>query len=255
VARRLLCIQVIQQAVYHKKQINHNAATVNGSIAMIKTLLKPVLVGTLWATTLALSSVKAMPVTVQETGISPYEIVSITVPIPYSGGVYAGVNQLLVNGVLKNGFCIDPFHFSLKGPQPYNTTDLRNAPKDDHLIAGAHMTGAEAGMIRKLWTLAYSPSLTAQQAAGLQIAIWMVVGGSDFHLTSGNDYGAGLLLSQASAYSGPVAHLIALTGPGQDFVIATVPDNGTSLLLLGVALAGLTTFAWVKNNRPCLSAR
>lgn len=82
-----------------------------GSIAMIKTLLKRILVGTLWATTLALSSVKATPVTVQEIGISPYEIVSIIVPIPYVGGVYAGVNHLLVNGVLNNGFCIDPFHF------------------------------------------------------------------------------------------------------------------------------------------------
>ena len=196
---------------------------------------------------------QATAVTVQEDGISPYEIVSITVPIPYSGGVYAGLNQLLVDGVLTNGFCIDPFHFSVSGPQPYYVVDLTSAPKDDHLIAGSHMTGAEAVLISELWALAYSGiGNDAAKAAALQIAIWEVVGGSDFQLTSADDFGAGQLLSMVEApnYSGPTANLLALTGPGQDFVIAgdPVPDGGTTLALFGLALAGLATAGFVEKS-------
>jgi hypothetical protein len=127
--------------------------------------MKRILVGTLWATTLALSSLKATPVTVREVGISPYEIVNISVPI-YSGAVHAGVNQLLVDHVLTNGFCIDPFHFSIGGDQQYNTVDLTSAPK------GANMSSAQAAIICQLWALAF-PQIgnNAQRAAGLQIAI------------------------------------------------------------------------------------
>jgi hypothetical protein len=37
----------------------------------------------------------------------------------------------------------------------------------------------------------------------------------------------------------PAANLIAVTGPGQDYVIPNVPDGGQTIVLLGVALAGL----------------
>jgi hypothetical protein len=209
--------------------------------------MKRILVGTLWATTLALSSVKATTVIVQEVGITPYEIVNIIVPI-YSGPVYAGVNQLLVDHVLTNGFCIDPFHFSVSGEQQYNVVDLTLAPK------GANMTPAEATIIRRLWALAF-PQIgnNAARAAGLQIAMWMVVGGSNFHLTSGNDYGASLLLATVTApgYNGPSAYLIALTGPGQDYVMELVTDGGTTLSLFGLAIIGLAIFGLLRSRHQC----
>jgi hypothetical protein len=196
----------------------------------------------------ALSAI-ATPVTVQEVAVAPYEIVSISVTGFYSGGVYAGVNQLLVDSVLTDGFCIDPFHFSIGGPQPYNSVPLTSAPKDDHLIPGSLMTGSEAVLISRLWALAYSPNMTAPQAAGLQIAIWEVVGGADFHLTTANDYGASILLANAASFTGAGANLIALTGPGQDYVIGgpSVPDAGATATLFGLALAILAIAVWIDN--------
>ncbi|MEP6822356.1 MAG: VPDSG-CTERM sorting domain-containing protein [Chthoniobacterales bacterium] len=188
-------------------------------------------------------AVQATPVTVQELSVSPSKVVGISVTGFYTGNVYAGINNLLVNNVAANGFCIDPFHFSIGGPQPYESVPLEQAPKDDHLITGTHMTTGEAALIGKLWAMAYSDiGSDAERAAAFQIAIWEIVGGSYFHVTSSTDYGASLLLSQAMAYSGPGANLVALTGPGQDYVIggpSSVPDSGTTAMLLASALGAL----------------
>ena len=201
-------------------------------------------------------SSKAVPITVRQIGITPYETVSIRVAGAQSGQVHSGVSQLLVNGVLTNGFCIDPFHSIIGGPQAYEVVSLTSAPKDDHLIPGRHMTASEAETISELWALAY-PLIGSnpRKAAGLQIAIWEVVGGSQFHLKSAKDYGASALLSTVNApnYNGPKANLVALTGPGQDYVIdppgrKLVPDNGATMTLLGLALAALALFGLAKND-------
>jgi len=202
---------------------------------------------------------KAVPITVRQIGIAPYQTVSIRVAGAQSGQVRSGVSQLLVNGVLTNGFCIDPFHSVVGGPQPYEMVPLTSAPKDDHLIPGAHMTASEAETISELWALAY-PLIGSnpRRAAGLQIAIWEVVGGSQFHLKSARDYGASVLLSTVRApnYNGPKANLIALTGPGQDYVIdpdphgrELVPDNGATITLFGLALTALALLRLSKLQR------
>ena len=50
----------------------------------------------------------------QEIGVTPYKVVAISVPGFYvGGGILAGVNKLLVDGVPSDGFCIDPFHWSI----------------------------------------------------------------------------------------------------------------------------------------------
>lgn len=130
------------------------------------------------------------------------------------------------------------------------------------------MTAGEATTISELWALAY-PSIGSNpgKAAALQIAMWEVIGGSQFRLTSRKDYGASLLLSTVDApgYNGPKANLIALTGPGQDFVISnpiahppsqppaqppgkplSVPDNGRTVTLFGLALPALALFGMAK---------
>jgi hypothetical protein len=63
---------------------------------------------------------------------------------------------------------------------------------------------------------------------------------------------------EAPNYTGPQADLVALTGPGQDFVIdpsrrvsvpVSVPDNGSTMTLLGLALAIVVLFGLVKLKR------
>ena len=189
-------------------------------------------------------SLQANPiVTVEETSVSPFESAHIKVMKPdnsgvfYDGNVLAGINNLLVDGVATTGFCIDPFHFSLGGPVPnYEVVDLTQAPKD------ANMDAQQAALISALWTLNFDAIGTDnQKAAALQIAIWEVIAGPRFSLPNGQiDFGAAGLVLAAESYNGPTVNLVALTGSGQDYVIpGSVPDAGTTLLLLAVGIGVL----------------
>lgn len=182
---------------------------------------------------------EAIPVTVQEMGVGPNEVVQMTSSTLGQHWVYAGIIDLKVNGVAMDGFCIDPFHWSITGPQTYNTLTLGDGPK----APGGAMGAATALKIEQLWAQYYSHTMSAQNAAGLQIAIWELVGGINFHLDSAPDYGANSMLAWLNENpDAKAADLIAVTGPGQDYVIQRVPDGGTTVLLLGFALAGLIAF-------------
>lgn len=172
--------------------------------------------------------------TVQELGVSPGETASISVTGFYTGDVSVGIIKLVVDGVAADAFCIDPFHFSLSSSSGYQFRSLADAPK----LPGT-MGPIKAESISKLWAMAYSPSMTSGEAAGLQIAIWETVAGDNF-LVSGNDYGAGILLQRLEDYSGSGARLIALSGPGQDYV-TPVPEGGSTLIFLALAAAGLAS--------------
>jgi hypothetical protein len=198
--------------------------------------------GVLLVVPMALAMVsKTTAITVTEVGVSPYETPTITCTGIGTARVYAGINQLFVDGTPMNGFCIDPFHWSLPTSTGYSYVALQNAPK------GNLMGATTATYIERLWGSYYSTALSsATVAAGLQIAIWELVGGTQFTLDSANDYGAAGYITavESATYSGPVASLIGLTGPGQDYVVAGslpngggVPDGGWTLALLGGALA------------------
>jgi hypothetical protein len=202
----------------------------------------------------------AVPVTVQEIGIGPNEVVEMTTSIGNTVGthwVYAGPVNLLVNGVATTGFCIDPFHWSMTGAQAYNTEALAAGPK----APGSPMGDATALKIEQLWAKYYSSSISSQDAAGLQIAIWELVGGANFQLDSSPDYGAGDMLNWVDNNSGATAaDLIGVTGPGQDYVIPdfssnsrnSVPDGGQTALLLGFGLLGLVAArSRIPKLRPC----
>jgi hypothetical protein len=188
---------------------------------------------------------QATPVTVQELGVGPNEVVEMTSSTLGTHWVYAGMLNLSVDGAATDGFCIDPFHWSVSGPQPYNTEPLASAPKAPVNGMGA----ADALQIEQLWTRYYSHNMSSQDAAGLQIAIWEITGGLNFHLDSSLDYGAGAMLEWVDNNpNAAAADLIAVTGPGQDYVIPdqpgfsripNVPDGGQTALLLGCGLAGL----------------
>jgi hypothetical protein len=178
----------------------------------------------------------AVPVTVQEVGIGSHEIVQMTSSTLGTASVYAGTVNLLINGQATQGFCIDPFHWSIGGPQPYNSEPLALGPKAP--VSG--MGSAKATEIEQLWGQYYSPNISNENAAGLQIAIWEIVGGSDFQLKSGIDYGASDMLAWVNSHQdAPVVSLIAVTGPGQDYVIPCVPDSGETAALLSMGLAGI----------------
>lgn len=177
-------------------------------------------------------SSKAVSVTVQELSVDPAVKVKIGVEGFYEGYAYAGLVNLLVDGAPMDAFCIDPFHFSSRSALSYEVIPLMDGPKPP----GGAMGEEKAAMISKLWTLAYSPGMLASQAAGLQLAIWEVIGGDDFTLLSSTDFGAANLLTQAEAYTGPTASLLALTGDGQDYVVARVPEGGATLILLSISL-------------------
>jgi hypothetical protein len=145
--------------------------------------------------------------------------------------------DLLVDGNPTDGFCIDPFHWSVSGPQDYNTETLGDGPKDP----GGPMGAATALKIEQLWGEYYSHTMSNQNAAGLQIAIWELVGGpNNFQLKSGNDYGAAAMLEWVNENpNATAANLIAVTGPGQDYVIPKCPDAGATITLFSMSLAGL----------------
>jgi len=179
----------------------------------------------------------AVPVTVEEVGVGPNEVVEMTSSTLGTHWVYACMVDLLVNGQATDGFCIDPFHWSVTGPQAYNTETLGDGPK----APGGPMGAVTALKIEQLWGEYYSHTMSNQNAAGLQIAIWELVGGVNFQLDSGNDYGASAMLDWVDKNpNAAAANLIAVTGPGQDYVIPNkCPDTGATITLFSMGLAGL----------------
>jgi len=203
------------------------------------------------------ASVNANSVTVTDVtdwDTTPGEAVNANIPyLGYNGGIEAGINTLLVNtgqtGTTYNGFCIDPFHWTLidQPSSAYSMVPLVDAPK-----APAELNAFTTTEIEELWGKYYSPTMSSTSAAGLQIAIWELVSSnavaSDglalnqaFSLSGGSDYGASSDLASLANYNGPIPTLMALTGPGQDYVIQvqSVPDGGATLIMLALPLSVL----------------
>jgi len=122
--------------------------------------------------------------------------------------------------VQMDAFCIDPFTMALRSSPGYKFVPLTKAPE-----APFTLSASEAIEISDLWAMFYNPGMKENKAAGLQLAIWEIVGGDDFSVI-GKDYGASLMLAALRSYSGPGAGLIALTGPGQDYVVLRPPGQG-----------------------------
>jgi outer membrane biosynthesis protein TonB len=122
--------------------------------------------------------------------------------------------------VHMDAFCIDPFTKALRSSPGYKFVPLTKAPE-----APFTLSASEAIEISDLWAMFYNPGMKKKRAAGLQLAIWEIVGGDDFSVI-GKDYGANRMLAALRSYSGPGAGLIALTGPGQDYVVRTPPGQG-----------------------------
>jgi hypothetical protein len=169
----------------------------------------------------------------------------------YSGLMAAGIYKIAVDGTATDAFCIDPPDDVSLVASPYTIINLADGP--DPVVGPMGTQKADA--VRKLWAMAYSPGMTMNQAAALQIAIWDTVVDLDYNVYDGNfqingyDYGAQALLNAAYGYSGPLADLTGLSSPEyQDFVVdglPVVPAPG-ALWLAGIGLAGLARRRWNK---------
>ena len=157
---------------------------------------------------------------VEDFGVRKGAPVHISLSTGFNGFVGAGIKKLQVDGVAMNGFCIDPFTMALHSSPGYKFVPLTKAPE-----APWTLSASEATEISDLWAMFYKPKMKQKKAAGLQIAIWEIVGGDDFTVI-GKSYGANRMLAALDSYSGPGAGLIALTGPGQDYVVLTPPGQG-----------------------------
>src|SRR5215471_129532 len=158
-------------------------------------------------------------IVVDDLGVRLGEPAHISLSTGFNGVVAAGIKHLVVGGQTMDGFCIDPFTRALSSSQGYSFVPLTQAPE-----APWTLNSTKAVEIKDLWAMYYSPNMTQKNAAGLQLAIWEIVGGSSFQVI-GKDYHASEMLAALHSYTGPGADLIALTGPGQDYVVQTPPGE------------------------------
>jgi cell division septation protein DedD len=169
-----------------------------------------------------LSSLIAPPtraIEVDDLGVRLGEPVHISLSTGFNGVVAAGIKHLVAGGQTMDGFCIDPFTRALSSSQGFSFVPLTQAPE-----APWTLNSTKAVEIKDLWAMFYSPNMSQKNAAGLQLAIWEIVGGNSFQVL-GKDYHASEMLAALHSYTGPGADLIALTGPGQDYVVQTPPGS------------------------------
>jgi hypothetical protein len=157
---------------------------------------------------------------VEDLGVRRGAPAHISLSTGFNGFVGAGIKKIRVDGAQMDAFCIDPFTIALRSSLGYKFVPLTKAPE-----APFTLSASEATEISDLWAMFYNPGMKENKAAGLQIAIWEIVGDDDFSVI-GKDYGASRMLAALRSYSGPGARLIALTGPGQDYVVLTPPGQG-----------------------------
>ena len=171
-------------------------------------------VATVFGSAVATSS---QAILVEDLGVRKGAPVHISLSTGFNGFVGAGIKNLKVDRVAMNGFCIDPFTVALRSSAGYKFVPLSHAPE-----APFTLNANQATEISDLWAMFYSPDMKKKKAAGLQIAIWEIVGGDSFTVI-GKSYNSGRMLAALQSHSGSGANLIALTGPGQDYVVPTPP--------------------------------
>src|SRR2546423_2398744 len=134
-------------------------------------------------------------VLVEDLGVRRGKPVHIALSTGFNGVVGAGIKSLRVDGVLMDGFCIDPFTRALSSSSGYSFVPLTQAPE-----APWTLTASEATQISDLWAMFYSPDMRKKKAAGLQIAIWEIVGGDDFTVI-GKRYGFRKMLAALGSFT------------------------------------------------------
>jgi hypothetical protein len=201
---------------------------------------------------------------------APYRTVSLyadadgTYPpydIAYGGGVVAGYYKHDVTAATGSGvyvpdplmgFCIDLLEGPSYGGATYDVVPLTEAPTPT--LIGTPITAAKAGLLEELWGRYYSTSMTGQQAAEFQLAVWEIVFETSgvYNIATGslrsNDYNAGtnLLLNSLDG-TGPMANLVALTHPQYQDMLTSIPVPAPGALWLGSL--GTAVIGWLRSRK------
>ncbi|MGA2181011.1 MAG: hypothetical protein ABSH15_15700 [Verrucomicrobiota bacterium] len=185
-------------------------------------------------------AMSASATTVTLNNVDPNEVVNLTNSSTlFSGGVYAGIYNLTVDGVATPSLCIDVFRENTGGTlSDYYYTDLALAP----MAPAGPMGSGVATDIEKLWAAYYSPTMDAQDAAALQVAVWEDIAAANVNTytitVSGNDP----VTDEAANMLGNLvnlsaeADLVGLVSPdGQNYVVP-VPEPTTMTIIIAGAL-------------------
>ena len=186
-------------------------------------------------------AMSASATTVTLNNVDPNEVVNLTNSSTlFSGGVYAGIYNLTVDGVATPSLCIDVFRENTGGTlSDYYYTDLALAP----LAPASPMGAGVATDIEKLWAAYYSPTMYNQDAAALQVAIWEDIAAANVNTytitVSGNDpvtTEAATMLDNLGNLS-VEADLVGLVSPdGQSYVVAVPEPTTAGCFLLGLGV-------------------
>jgi hypothetical protein len=180
-------------------------------------------------------------------GAAPHATVSLyadtdgTYP-PYEvaigSGLVAGYYKHNVTATTGSGAYLDNplLAFCMDLAQPpsylsatYEVVPLTEAPNPT--LIGVPMTAAKADLLAELWGRHFSATMTNQQAAQFQLAVWEIVfeTSGTYDISSGSVWsgnlhsGTNALLNSLDG-TGPMANLVALTHPQyQDMLARIVP--------------------------------
>lgn len=142
------------------------------------------------------------------------------------------------------GFCIDLAQPPAPTYATFDVVELTEAPNP--MFIGSYMTNAKADLLSELWGRHFSDSMTNQQAAQFQLAVWELVfeTSGTYDISTGSvlstslNAGTNALLNSLDG-TGPKVHLFALTNPQYQDMLTTIPAPGALLLgALGVGVVG-----------------
>lgn len=201
-------------------------------------------------------------------GAAPYTAASLyadsdgTYPpyeLSYDGGIVAGYYKHDITAATGSGvyiadplmgFCIDLSQSPAPTDATFDVVPLTEAPSPTFI--GSTITPAKADLLQELWGRHYSLTMTNQQAAEFQLAVWEIIfeTSGTYDIASGslrsNDLnpGTNALLSSLNGL-GPKADLVALTHPQYQDMLAQVPAPGAVCL----SSFGLVVLGWLRVRR------